>query len=169
MTAALKTCGGCGNSFEARGRAAYCSRACRQRAWRDRTGGNRNETLRGGVTKAAERRAGHCAEALEVLAALDAELADAARQSGQLLGWTAAESAVRELIARTIDRTTDLQQLYQDSDAKTRVKLSAELRLLEASTARLLKQVKTKLPEPTSLRTQKAQNAAHARWDRDGA
>ena len=124
MTAALKTCGGCGNSFEARGRAAYCSRACRQRAWRDRTGGNRNETLRGGVTKAAERRAGHCAEALEVLAALDAELADAARQSER--GWTAAESAVRELIARTIDRTTDLQQLYQDSDAKTRVKLSAE-------------------------------------------
>ena len=66
-------------------------------------------------TKAAERRAGHCAEALEVLAALDAELADAARQSGQLLGWTAAESAVRELIARTIDHTTDLQQLYQEA------------------------------------------------------
>ena len=40
---------------------------------------------------------------------------------------------------------------------------------MEASTARLLKQVKTKLPEPTSRRTQTAQNAAHARWDRDGA
>ncbi|OBF86951.1 hypothetical protein A5791_19845 [Mycobacterium sp. 852002-51163_SCH5372311] len=107
---------------------------------------------------------------MAVLAELDAELADAGELSGQRLEWTAAEAAVRELIACEIDRKTDIEQMYRESDdAKTRVKLSAELRLLEASAARLLKQVKTKLPEPTSRRSQKAARAARTRWERDGA
>lgn len=105
-----------------------------------------------------------------MLAALDAELADAAELPGQPLEWTAAEVVVRELIACEIDRKTDLEAMYREADdAKVRVKLSAELRLLEASAARLLRQVKTRLPEPTTRRTQKAQRAARTRWERDGA
>lgn len=106
---------------------------------------------------------------MEVLAALDAEMAEASDECEEPLEWTAAEAAVRELIACEFDRKTDLEKMYREADdAKTRVKLSAELRLLEASTARLLKQVKTKLPEQAvSRRTQKAQRAARTRWDRN--
>ena len=47
------------------------------------------------------------------------------------------------------------------------MKISAELRLTEASIARLLKQVSTDAPQPMSLRSVKAQRAARARWDHD--
>jgi hypothetical protein len=60
-----------------------------------------------------------------------------------------------------------LKRLYAKADdAKTLVKLSAELRLLEASVGRLLRPVNVDMPAPASLRTQKAQRAARARWDR---
>jgi hypothetical protein len=49
-------------------------------------------------------------------------------------------------------------------DDKVRVKMSAELRLLETSLARLLKSVSTDLPAEPSLRSQKAARAANARW-----
>jgi hypothetical protein len=49
---------------------------------------------------------------------------------------------------------------------KLRVKLSAEIRLLEGSLARLLKQIKTDVPEADSRTTVKARRVARARWDR---
>ena len=75
-----------------------------------------------------------------MLAGLDAELAMNSQQIGQPLEWSAAESAFRELIADTIDRRVDLQALYADSvdDPKTRLKVCAELRLIETALARLL-------------------------------
>jgi hypothetical protein len=44
-------------------------------------------------------------------------------------------------------------------DPKAKVKVSAELRLLEASIARLLKQISTEPPSPRSLRSEKAARA----------
>ena len=55
------------------------------------------------------------------------------------------------------------------TETKVKVKLSTELRLLETSLARLLKQVKTDIPAPESNRTIQARRAANARWGRDSA
>jgi hypothetical protein len=46
--------------------------------------------------------------------------------------------------------------------------LSAEIRLLETSKARLLKQVTPDLAPPPSMRTVRARRAVNARWHRDG-
>jgi hypothetical protein len=80
------------------------------------------------------------------------------------LEWTAVERALRERIARTVDRETDLWRRYEASeDDAVRVKLSAELRLLETSLSRLLRGVSTDLPAEKSPR---AMHAANARWRR---
>lgn len=108
----------------------------------------------------------HTPEARKLLRALDAELAATARRMSRPVVWTEKDRAVLELIAGTVDRKSDLSALYADAeDAKTRVKLSAELRLLESSLARLLKQIDTE-PPVSSRRSQLAQKAARARWDR---
>ncbi|WP_156371224.1 hypothetical protein [Nocardia arizonensis] len=61
----------------------------------------------------------------------------------------------------------DLSERYCEAeDTKTRVKLSAELRLLEAALARLLKQID---PEPVmtpARRSVQASQAARSRWER---
>lgn len=99
---------------------------------------------------------------------LDKQLAAAAAASGARLDWTAQEREVLELISSTIDRKCDLQADYAAaSEPKVRVKLSAEIRLLEAAVARMLRQVKTEAPQQLSLRSLKAQRAAWVRWDRD--
>ncbi|MFE3280958.1 hypothetical protein [Nocardia sp. NPDC059239] len=108
----------------------------------------------------------HSAEARKMLRALDAELASASERRGEPLEWTERDRAVLELIAGNIDRKTDLSARYHDAeDTKTRVKLSAELRLLEAALARLLRQIETE-PPVISQRSAKARAAAHARWNR---
>lgn len=106
---------------------------------------------------------------MALLAALDAELAENSASHGMLddtpLVWSAAESAVRESIAWTVDRLVDLRIAYRTSqDDKIRVKLSAEVRLLETNLARLLKSVPTDLPATPSIRSQKASRAAQKRW-----
>jgi hypothetical protein len=107
------------------------------------------------------------AEARKLLRHFDSELAAASARRGDTLVFTPQEHAVLGLISAQIDRKVDLKRLYAKADdAKTLVRLSAELRLLEASVARLLKQVNVDMPAPSSLRTQKAQRAAHARWNR---
>jgi hypothetical protein len=99
---------------------------------------------------------------------LDEQLAAAATASGRTLVWTAQDREVLTLISSAIGRKCDLQRDYaQAVEPKLRIKLSAELRLLEASIARLLRAVKTDVPEPMSRRSQKAQMAARARWSRD--
>jgi GAF domain-containing protein len=107
------------------------------------------------------------AEARKLLRHFDSELAAASARRGDTLVFTPQERAVLDLIGAQIDRKCDLKRLYAEADeAKTLVKLSAELRLLESSVARLLRQVNVDMPAPSSIRTQKAQRAAHARWNR---
>jgi hypothetical protein len=73
----------------------------------------------------------------------------------------------RHRIGATIDRIEDLSTDYADAGgAATRVKLSAELRLCDASLARLLKLIKTDVPAAESLTTVKARRAVNVRWDR---
>ena len=120
MPAALKACSSCGNEFRGRSGASYCSAACKQRAHRQRTGRNRNART---VTDPACCGA-HTPHAQAVLDALEAELAANAEQIGQSLEWSAAERAVLDLIADTIDRRTDLQARYaacDDSGARLKV------------------------------------------------
>ncbi|ORB87510.1 hypothetical protein B1987_13685 [Mycobacterium kansasii] len=114
-----------------------------------------------------DSNAGHCAEAVELLKRLDAELAENSEQLGKPLKWSASDSAILELAADTIDRRAELQELYESTkDDKLRLKIACELRLIEAALARLLAKVKTDLPEPPSRTSRKAQAAARARWDR---
>jgi hypothetical protein len=149
-TGALRTCSNCGNEFRGRVGAAYCGASCRQRARRARGKSIRDKCDTRRVTLTPARRApAHAEEAAAVLAELDAESASNAEQIGKQLERSAAERAVRELIADTIDRRGDLQRMYEATkDASIMVKLVTELRLTEQSLARLLNSVKTDLPEP---------------------
>jgi hypothetical protein len=162
MGAAKKKCASCGDGFIGRSNAAYCSPTCRQRAHRGRGARKRYAKRDGSRLPAA-----HCVEAVALLDELDAELADNSAEQGLLepLVWSAAEQAVREAIACTVDRKVDLWARYHASDDDgMRVKLSGELRLLETSLARLLKSVSTDLPASPSIRSEKASRAAHRRW-----
>ncbi len=108
----------------------------------------------------------HSAEARKMLRALDSELAEVSQRLGQPVEWSERDRAVLELIASNIDRKVDLSDRYSEAeDTKTRVKLSAELRLLEAALARLLKQID---PEPAAVspRSVQASRAARTRWER---
>jgi uncharacterized protein YqeY len=108
------------------------------------------------------------AAARKVLRELNAELTSASVCTGQQLLWSAAETQILELIASTIDRKCDLTRDYEQADTPAlRVKLSGELRLLENSLARMLKQVQTEVPAPVSSVSRKAQKAATTRWDRE--
>lgn len=97
---------------------------------------------------------------------LEAELAVASRRVGTQLEWSAAESAVLDLIDANLRRTEDLRADYEAADeVKLKVKLSTELRLLETAVARLLRQIKTDVPVAPSQTTVKARRAANARWE----
>jgi hypothetical protein len=112
----------------------------------------------------------HSPEAVALLAQLDEDLQKSSKRTGKTLVWTTADRQVIDLIASTVDRRADLHRLYSslaDDDIKTRIKLSAELRLIESSLARLMKMVSTEVPAPMSLRSVKAQRAANVRWARD--
>jgi hypothetical protein len=50
---------------------------------------------------------------------------------------------------------------------KTRLKISAEVRLLEGLAARLVQLVKTDMAVSESTTTMKARRAANRRWERD--
>ncbi|WP_162269038.1 hypothetical protein [Mycolicibacterium neoaurum] len=84
--------------------------------------------------------------------------------------WSTAEATVLELLADAIDRKVVLQASWRKTtDDNLRVKLSAEIRLLETAVARYIGQIKTDLPADPSLTTTKAQRAAETRWERDRA
>jgi hypothetical protein len=114
----------------------------------------------------------HTREAKRALRELDAELAAASEHAGRSLVWTAQDRQVLDLIADQIDRRVQLAAEYaatEDYDVIRRVRLAGELRLLEGSLARLLKQVKTDVPQPESQRTIMARRAANQRWHPDNA
>lgn len=100
---------------------------------------------------------------------LNKELVSASRRARNKLEWSAAEHAVLELISADFDRISDLRAAYAASVEAGEVKLSTELRWLEQSAARLLKQVKTDLPAAESATTLKARSAANTRWSGRGA
>jgi hypothetical protein len=87
----------------------------------------------------------------------------------QKLVWTAAESAVLDDIAFTVARMARLRRDWSRAeDPKMRVRISAELRLLETSKVRLLKSATRDLPAKESMRAIRARRAVNARWRRDG-
>ena len=96
----------------------------------------------------------HSSDARHLLRELDAELLAVSNRTGRSLVWTPQDRAVFELIADTVDRRVDLAAEYAAAEDTTRrVKLSAELRLLEGSLARLLRMVSTDVPTPESQTT----------------
>lgn len=173
--ASKKKCVTCGKGFIAkRADAKTCSTACRSKAHRRAVRTVTNDTDKAAPSTAASPLASppaeHTAEALAVLAGLDAELAENAVVLGEPLTWSQAETTVRGLIADSIDRRVSLQQRYASCD-DTRLSLSiaVELRLLEASIARLLKQIKTEMPVPPSAKSRKAAAAANTRHHGPGS
>lgn len=164
MSAVEKKCAGCGNEFRGRANAMCCSASCRQRV--RRRDGRKCDTKRDKGVTVPPAGGAHCAAAVAVLEALDRELAENAEQLGQQLMWSAAEELIRDLVADAIDRREVLRSSWLAADDdKVRVKISTELRLLEQEIEKLLRRVKTDLPVPKSLRSQKAARAAHSRWD----
>jgi hypothetical protein len=110
------------------------------------------------------------AEGKRIRRDLDRELQSVAQERGHTLVWSAQENAIIDLICDQIDRKMEIFAAYEEaSDPKVKVKLSGEMRLLEQSVARLLRQVRTDVPGPESKRTQAARRAVRARWDRTGA
>ena len=167
--AGKRVCASCGGAFIGRASARFCSPACKQRAHRSRKGRNGNAAPVTVTARLASADTGHSAEAVALLAELDVELAENSAAHGLIepLEWSAAERAIRESIACTVDRQVDLWARYHASDDdKTRLKLSGELRLLETSLARLLKAVPTDLQAQPTHRSRKASRAANARWRR---
>ena len=108
------------------------------------------------------------AEARKLLAEFTSYLAAASTRRGETLSFTPQEQAVLGLISAQIDRKCDLKRMYAKAadDPKVLVKLSAELRLLEASIARLMKQVQVDMPMQQSPTSRKASKAARTRWNR---
>ena len=107
-----------------------------------------------------------------MLAGLDAELAASSRRRGLLrpMRWSTAEAVLRSMIADQIDRKVELQRRWiSAADDQLRVKLSAEIRLLEAAVAGKLAQIKTDLPAPPSRTSEKARQAQNTRWEQERA
>ena len=94
----------------------------------------------------AEKR---CAR--QLIAALDEELAAAAKATGRELVWSAQEFDLTEMLGAAVDRRVELSAEYQRcKELGPKIKLAAELRLLEGSIARLHRQVSTEVPAPMS-------------------
>ncbi|MEO3757062.1 hypothetical protein ABGB19_02065 [Mycobacterium sp. B14F4] len=112
----------------------------------------------------------HTPEAQQLLDELDAELARSSERAGTTLSWSAAEREHLSMVAECIDRRVHLRGRYEHcdpTDHKNLCRLSTEIRLLDSTVSRLLKNVETELPQPMSQRSAKAQRAALARWARD--
>jgi hypothetical protein len=112
--------------------------------------------------------AARSAETRKTLRELDRQLGQASVRHGVRLHWSAQERVVLAQISSILDRKSELFGLYSEApDTKTKLKLSAELRLLEQAAARLVREIKSDLPSAlASLRTTKAQRAANTRWAR---
>lgn len=118
-------------------------------------------------------KSGHCSQATELLAGLDAELAANGKRRGQVLSWSAAENELRDQLANLIDRRQVLQRLWakaeEADDAKIAVKCSVEIRQIGKDVKRLLEAIKTDAPAAKTLTSIKAANASNTRWARERA
>jgi hypothetical protein len=108
-------------------------------------------------------------EAQQLLTALDAELAAAAKRDGRDLVWSAAERQVLSMIGEAIDRKVELSAQYESAEGGSvaQVRLATELRLTEQAIAPLFKQISTEIAPPLSTTSLKAQRAANTRWNRE--
>jgi hypothetical protein len=107
------------------------------------------------------------AEARRVLRDLDKELAASSARQGQNVVWSAQEQAILGQISSILDRKSDFLVAYEAAEEITlRLKISAEVRLLEQAAARLVREIKTDIPAPQSHTSRKATQAAKTRWDR---
>jgi len=105
------------------------------------------------------------AESRKLLAEFESQLAAASRRHGRTVAFTPAEAAAVGMICDQIDRKSQLKRMYCKAESvKDKIKLSAEVRLLEASIGRMLRGVKVDMPEAPSARSVKARKAANARW-----
>jgi hypothetical protein len=110
----------------------------------------------------------HTPEAIRMLADLDVDLAAAGEATGDRLEWTTEELVAREALADTIARRARVAEIWATAtDPKLVVKLSVELRQLDAAVMRLLKEINAEAPPPESLTTVKARNAVNVRWARE--
>jgi len=123
------------------------------------------------VTQAAARGVSaqvNSGDSERIVAALNAELAAAAKEAGHELVWSTAEADIIGMIAAAVDRRVELSVAYAACDnVNTKLKLATELRLLEQSIGRLYRQVSTDVPAPQSATSMKASRAARSRWDRE--
>jgi len=130
--------------------------------------GNRNNRI-----SYASDMVKHCAAARKLRRELDAELCANGQAVGDELFWSAAELATLERIACTQDRIEDLQRDYAAAvdSVKLRAALSTEIRLCDGLLSRLLRTVKTDVPQvgPESRATQRGRRAANIRWGNAGA
>jgi hypothetical protein len=75
-------------------------------------------------------------EAQRLLAALDADLAEAAKAAGRELVWSAAERDIIGMIGAAVDRRVELSANYEACESTaTRLKIATELRLTEQAIA----------------------------------
>jgi DNA-binding transcriptional regulator LsrR (DeoR family) len=103
-----------------------------------------------------------------IVAALNAEICASAKEAGHELVWSAAEADIIGMIAAAVDRRVELSAAYAACDnTNVKLKLATEIRLIESSVARLLRQVNTDVPAPQSVTSMKASRAARSRWDRE--
>jgi hypothetical protein len=111
-------------------------------------------------------RIAHSSAARKLRRELDQELAANSAAAGTELYWTAAELAILERIACTIDHIQDLSSDYARAETpKLRVQIAAEIRLQDGLLARLLKLVRTDVTNTVeSPATRRARRAAQARW-----
>jgi hypothetical protein len=170
MAAAKKKCASCGDGFIGRSNARFCSPTCRKRASRGQGSQNRDTVTVSAISGRRQRSQDRSSKAQAVLRSLDEQLARVGEESGEPIEWSPQEQFQLDLLADEIDRTVDLAAMYEEcgDDVKLRVKLSAELRLLRQSTARMIREIKTDLPERPTPATRKARRAANARWRRGG-
>ena len=77
-------------------------------------------------------------EAQQLLAAVDAELADAAKRAGRELVWSAAEQQVLSMIGDAVDRKVELSAEYAQCEGGSvaQVRLATEIRLTEQAIGR---------------------------------
>jgi hypothetical protein len=110
------------------------------------------------------------AKATAVLDNLDRDLADTSKRLGERLSWSAAEVELRDILARTIDRRELLHGMLDKAETpKECVRLSTEIRLLNAAISKLLKEIRTEPTAQESRATVRNRAAANVRWERERA
>lgn len=112
----------------------------------------------------------HTAEAVKLLADLDADLAAAGEAIGDELLWDTNDTEIREALALTVDRRARLRQVWATTkDESLLVKLSVELRQLDSAIVKMLTELRSAMepPQPQSLTSIKARRAADTRWQRE--